>query len=114
MRGGSSLELDYLMIGSRVARRRKALHQTQAKIAEQCGISDQYLSNIERAVSIPSTEVIMRLAAALDTTPDEFLVGSVRHPGNRWKTVAEKLRGLDEKQLELADRFITWVSEQNL
>ena len=37
-----------------------------------------------------------------------------REDGQRWKSTAEKLRGLDEKQLELADRFITWVSEQRL
>ena len=56
----------------------------------------------------------LRLAIALDTTPDEFLVGSVRRHDEAWKDVAEKLRGLDPKQLELADRFITWVSEQKL
>ena len=38
-----------------------------------------YLTSIERGVSIPSTEVVMRLALALDTTPDEFLVGTSRH-----------------------------------
>ena len=72
------------------------------------------MSNIERAVSIPPTEVIMRLAIALDTTPDEFLVGTARHEGEEWKNVAELLRGMDEKQLALAKSFLTWLSEQTL
>lgn len=108
------MKLDYSQIGKRIARRRRALKLTQSQVEEKTDLAYKYLSNIERGISIPSTEVIMRLAVALDTTPDEFLVGSARYQDDAWKSVAEKLRGLDEKQLELADRFITWVSEQNL
>ena len=78
-------------------------------------ISIPYMSNIERAISIPSTEVIMRLAIALKTTPDEFLVGTTIHTGeDHWLDVAEKLRDLDYKQLNLVQNFIEWVKGQNL
>ncbi|MCI8811248.1 MAG: helix-turn-helix transcriptional regulator [Oscillibacter sp.] len=103
--------LDYKLIGKRIAQRRKKLALTQVKVAEQVEISEQYLSNIERAVSIPSTEVVMRLALALDTTPDEFLIGAARVEGERWKNVAELLRAMDEKQLDLTESFIRWVIE---
>lgn len=103
--------LDYNMIGKRIAYRRKILKMTQMKTAELAEISDHYLSNIERAVSIPSTEVVMRLALALDTTPDEFLIGAARVEGERWKNVAELLRAMDEKQLDLTESFIRWVIE---
>ena len=56
----------------------------------------------------------MRLAAALDTTPDEFLVGASRCAGEGWRDVSEKLRPLSQAQLELVSRFIDWVSDQNL
>ncbi len=108
------MEVDYSKIGQHIARRRKDLRLTQAKVAELCNISDQYLSNIERAVSIPSTEVIMRLAAALDTTPDEFLVGTSRQEGEEWKNVAELLRNMDPKHLALAKSLLEWLSEQPL
>lgn len=108
------MELDYKQIGRHIARRRKELGLTQSEVEERADMAYKYLSNVERGNSIPSTELIMRLAIALDTTPDEFLVGSVRSHDEAWKDVAEKLRGLDPKQLELADRFITWVSEQKL
>lgn len=108
------MTLDYSLIGKRIARRRKQLGLKQSEVEERAGIGDKYLSNIERAISIPSTEVIMRLAIALETTPDEFLVGSVRQHDEGWKDVAEKLRTLDEKQLKLADHFITWVAGEKL
>ncbi len=106
------MELDYHLIGQRIAHRRKHLKLTQMQVAERADISEQYLSNIERAVSIPSIEVVMRLAAALDTTPDTFLVGSARQETARWESVAQYLRLLDERQLDTAESFLAWLSEQ--
>lgn len=83
-------------------------------MAERAEISEKYMSNIERATSIPSTEVVMRLAIALDTTPDELLVGTSRNASEEWKNVAELLRTMDAKQLDLAKSFLTWLSEQAL
>ena len=107
------MNIDYSAIGARVARRRKQLHLTQAKVAERCDISDQYLSNIERAVSIPSIEVMMRLADALDTTPDEFLLGTARQE-EAWRAAAQRLRALTPGQLALTEHFLSWVAEQAL
>ncbi len=107
------MALDYHMIGRRIARRRKKLRLTQAKVAELCDITNQYLSNIERATSVPSLETIMRLAAALDTTPDEFLVGAARPEKDEWRSVAEQLRTLSPQQLELVRSFIEWTTQQD-
>lgn len=108
------MELDYTMIGKRIAKRRRQLGLKQSEVEEKADIGYKYLSGIERAKSIPSTEVIMRLAIALDTTPDEFLVGTARREGEAWRNVAELLRGMDEKQLELARSFLSWLAEQAL
>ena len=108
------MALDYKEIGRRVARRRKKLGLKQAEVEEKADIGCKYLSNIECGINIPSTEVIMRLAIALDTTPDEFLVGTARHEDGGWRNVAELLRNMDEKQLNLAQSFLTWLSEQEL
>lgn len=108
--------LDYNLIGARIRKRRKQQKLTQEKVAEIVEISPQHMSNIERAISIPSTEVVMRLAIALDTTPDEFLVGAVKYTQDdeKWRSAAELLRGMDEKQLEMARCFLLWLSEQKL
>lgn len=108
------MELDYSEIGKRIARRRKELGLRQVQVCERAGINDKYLSCIERATSIPSLEVIMKLALALDTTPDEFLTGSVRYESDEWRDIAELMRGMDIKQLELAKSFLTWLSEQDI
>ena len=51
------MNLDYTEIGRRIARRRKILNLTQAKTEERAEIGYGYLTNIERAISIPSTEI---------------------------------------------------------
>ena len=108
------MDLNYIEIGKRIACRRKKLGLKQSEIEERANIGYKYLSNIERGISIPSTEVIMRLAVALDTTPDEFLVGAAHQEGEEWRSVAELLRGLDPKQLALARSFLSWLMEQEL
>lgn len=108
------MELDYSEIGRRIARRRKELGLRQIQVCERAGINDKYLSCIERSTSIPSLEVIMKLALALDTTPDEFLTGSIRYESDEWRDVAELMRSMNPKQLFLAKSFLTWLSEQSL
>jgi len=114
LKGGDKMNLDYSEIGRRIAKRRKELGLRQAKVCEMADISDKYLSCIERATSIPSTEVIMRLALALDTTPDEFLVGTAKHADEAWRDVAENLRDLSPRQLELTQSFLSWLREQDI
>ena len=109
-----NIDLDYSEIGKRIANRRKQLKLKQAEVEEKADIGYKYLSNIERGLSIPSTEVIMRLAMALETTPDEFLVGTARNTGERWREVAELLRDMDEKQLALAGSLLAWLRQQSL
>lgn len=108
------MELDYSEIGKRIARRRKELGLKQAEVCEKAEINDKYLSCIERATSIPSLEVVMRLALALDTTPDEFLTGSIRYESEQWKDVAELLRGMNAEKLELAKSFLVWLNDQKI
>ena len=108
------MELDYSEIGKRIARRRKELGLKQTEVCERAGINDKYLSCIERATSIPSLEVVMRLALALDTTPDEFLPRSIRYDGAQWRDVAEMLRNMNSSKLNLAKSFLSWLIDQNI
>ena len=108
------MELDYTEIGRRIAHRRKELGLRQVQVCERAGINDKYLSCIERATSIPSLDVIMKLALALDTTPDEFLTGSVRYNNDEWRDIAELMRGMNPAQLCLAKSFLSWLCTQKL
>ena len=100
------MTLDYTEIGKRIARRRKELGLKQSEVEEKADLGYKYLSNIERSISIPSVEVIMRLAVALDTTPDEFLIGTLSHDNQEWKNISEMLRPMNAKQLSLAKSFL--------
>lgn len=108
------MELDYTEIGKRIARRRKELGLRQVQVCERAGINDKYLSCIERATSIPSLEVIMKLALALETTPDEFLTGCVRRESDEWRDIAELMRSMTPGQLSLAKSFLLWLTEQKI
>lgn len=108
------MDINYEEIGKRIAHRRKELGLKQSEVEEKADLSQKYLSNIERSISIPSIEVIMRIALALDTTPDEFLVGTLRTNNAEWKNVSEQLRNMTPRQLSLASSFLTWLSEQKL
>ncbi len=105
--------MDYQEVGRRLAARRRALGMKQAQVSERCGINDNYISNIERAVSIPSLDVFMRLCDALETTPDAMLLGTALCADREaWRAVTEQLRGLTPQQLRLVERFIQWVREE--
>lgn len=106
------MRLDYVEIGKRIAQRRRKLGLKQTEVCERAGINDKYLSCIERATSIPSLEVLVRLSLALDTTPDEFLSGSIRYDTDQWRDVAEILRDMNPAKLDLARNFLFWLSEQ--
>lgn len=106
------MDIDYTKIGKRIAQCRKELHLKQSEVEERAKIGYKYLSNIERGISIPSIEVIMRLAKALDTTPDTFLVGAFREENDDWKSVASILKNFNEEQLSIAKNFLLWLSEQ--
>ena len=54
------MDLNYSEIGARIARRRRQLGMKQFEVEEKADISYKYLSNIERGISIPSLEVLMR------------------------------------------------------
>ena len=70
------MAVDYNLIGKRIADLRKGKGMTQAQLAEQAEITNNFLSHIERSYSIPSLETLVRLCDALGVTPDAVLLGT--------------------------------------
>ena len=58
----------------------------------------------------------MKLAYVLNTTPDEFLIGTLNSNDEEWKKSAELLRPLNSKQLNLVHNMVirTRYVRQNL
>ena len=73
------MNIDFILLGKRIAKRRHKLGYKQCVIAEKAGISNNYLSNIENGKSIPSLETFASLCCALSTTPDYLLLGIIKN-----------------------------------
>ena len=108
--------VDYKELGKRIAARRRELKLKQSEVNEQAGLSDKYLSNIERAVSVPSIDVLMRLCAVLKTTPDKLLLGTenISGVGNVGRVAAMKVDNMSRAQQMLALSLLDWIKEQKL
>ena len=103
------MDVNYQEIGRRIAQRRKELGFRQTSVCEMCGISDKYLSGIERARSIPSLDVLLRICHALETTPDALLLGvSSGAPDDFYRMISQKLAGCETHDLQFILSFIDW------
>ena len=71
-------------------------------------------TEIGKRIARRRIEVIMKLAYVLNTTPDEFLIGTLNSNDEEWKKSAELLRPLNSKQLNLVHNFLIWLSEQDM
>lgn len=60
-------------VGRAIAARRRAVGMTQDVLAERIQTSTEWCSQIERGVGTVSLPVLVRIAAALDTTPGALL-----------------------------------------
>lgn len=107
---------DYKELGKRIAKRRKELKMKQSEANSLAGLSDKYLSNIERGVSIPSIDVLMRICAVLKTTPDALLLGTenMQNIGNVGKIAAMKVNNMTREQQMLTLSLLEWIEQQKI
>ena len=100
--------VDYKELGRRIAARRRELGLKQWQVNEMAGLSDKYLSNIERATSVLSIDVLMKLCAALDTTPDALLLGTETEADSS-KAIVSKIQAMTPEQEKLALSLMDWI-----
>ncbi|MBG0830123.1 pyridoxamine 5'-phosphate oxidase family protein [Planomonospora sp. ID67723] len=75
-------------LGRRVAARREALGLSREQLAGQADIDSGYLAYLEESAASPTSETVQSLAAALETTPEELLGGTVDLPPGRGPAAA--------------------------
>jgi transcriptional regulator with XRE-family HTH domain len=70
-------------LGEYLRDQRRAAELTLRQLAEQAGVSNPYLSQIENGLRRPSAEVLQRLAAALRVSAEALYVraGLIEQPG---------------------------------
>ena len=68
--------MDKMLIAKRIRQYRHLKKISQEALADKIGVSDTYIRKLEAGTRTPSLEVIMALAAALNTTPDHLLLSA--------------------------------------
>ncbi len=108
--------VDYKALGQRIAMRRKELGLKQSEVNEAAGLSDKYLSNIERATSVPSVDVLMKLCDVLKTTPDYLLLGTTPRVStdDYLKPFSVKLEAMTQQQKEFLLSFMDFLKGQDI
>lgn len=72
-------ELDYARVGERIRLARERAGLTQAQLGEQTDLSTAHIGHIERGTRIASLETIFRIAQALHTSTDFFLLDTAQN-----------------------------------
>ena len=108
------MNINYYEIGDRIAARRKELHLTQETVTNLTNISTNQLSNLENYRSVPTVETILKLSAALNVTPDYFLLGIFKSMDETpVADIAQKALLCTDKQKKLISDFISLLIKDN-
>lgn len=94
------MELDYYNVGRRIALRREKMKFRQNEFADKIGISNNYLSSIERGKEKPSLEILVKICNGLRVTPDYLLMGNM-YSNNVPQNIIDNLRLCSDKDLDL-------------
>ena len=110
------MKIDYKQLGIRIKKARENKNMTQQQLAELTGLSNNYISNIERNRSIPSLQTLVTICDVLDTTPDYVLLDTVFTYSSREylkDDISQLLSKLTDKNIKLVFKFIELlVNEQ--
>ena len=62
---------------AKIAERRRRMGMSQRELGRRAGISDGYVSHLERGFRNPSAHVLINLCNALETTPNALMIDSL-------------------------------------
>ena len=101
-------EIDYVKVGKRIRSVRKECFLTQDELAVQCGCTRNHLSAVETGECKPSLDLIVKIAAVLDSSVDFFIMDSP-HVNTRYiinQQIAPKLEACTSRELTLINRAL--------
>ena len=101
-------EIDYGKVGKRIRSVRKECFLTQDELAVQCGCARNHLSAVETGECKPSLDLIVKIAAVLDSSVDFFIMDSP-HVNTRYiinQQIAPKLEACTSRELTLINRAL--------
>ena len=99
--------MDKLALGKKIREARLEKKYTQQNLAEEAGIGEMYLGEIERGTKMPSLKIFIKIIEALDISADYVLrdeLSSGQH--YVYDEITEKLKGLTPKQRKAASDIL--------
>lgn len=104
-------------VGEFIAERRRAAELSLRQLAQQAGVSNPYLSQIERGLRKPSAEVLQQVAKALQISAETLYVrAGILDPEDSRGTSVEQAVTADRKLSErqraiLLDLYASFVDD---
>lgn len=83
--------IDTIELGSRIRQARADRNMSQIELAEACGISVPYVSDIERGKKCFSVDILLRIAQALQVSTDWLLRLDIPQTDYAYSTEAAEL-----------------------
>ena len=99
--------MDSITLGKRIREARINKQYTQQHLAEEAGIGQMYLGEIERGVKMPSLKIFIKIMNALDISADYVLRDDlVSGEHFIYDEITEKLSGLSPRQRKAAAEIL--------
>lgn len=97
-------------LGGRIRKLRKSRGQTQEQLAQEAGVSDKYLSEVERGVSKVSVEVLDKVASGLNVELRDLLALDLVEDRKQMEDYLIRLiQGASDEQLVVLQRVVRAV-----
>ena len=99
--------MDSELLGKRIREARLKKEYTQHKLADEAGIGQMYLGEIERGSKMPSLRIFIKIVEALEVSADSILRDDLPSGEHYiFDEITEKMRGLSAKQRKAAAEIL--------
>lgn len=97
---------------NRITELRKRKNVSEHKMSLDLGKSGSYIRAISSGLALPSLKELFNIIAYFDMTPAEFFA-PLDDKDSLYRGICEKMRMLDQEDLEKVGIFISWVEKKN-
>lgn len=81
---------------------------SEHRMSLELGKSGSYIRGVTSGAALPSLKELFNIMSYFDITPAEFFA-PLERDGSLYNKLCEKLRNLDDEELEKVDTFISWI-----
>ena len=104
---------EHEVIGLRIKQFRLDAHLTQGQLAERADIDTNNLSRIERGQTTPTLETVLKIASALNITPNDILLQSYNAPNVLLDAeIAHLLKDMSNERRKKVIEYIQFLNQQ--